>query len=290
MSQPTAHHHRRSVGFAAAALLAIAGCTTAAPTATPRSAVPSPSATQVASATATVAPTPSAAPTSSPEPTPAFPRNPAPIIEGAQYTQVIDPAAFVTGVDNPFLPLAVGTRWIFEGDEHVEVEVLSGTKVILGVNATVVSDRVFQDGKLIEDTLDWYAQDVDGNVWYFGEDTKEFGADGAVSTTGSWEGGVAGAQPGIVMKAHPKPGGGSYRQEYRRGEAEDQAEVVGVDKRVSVRFGSFTGVVVTKEFTALEPGLLEHKYYARDVGLVRETTVHGGSDRSELVELRRPSA
>jgi hypothetical protein len=211
-----------------------------------------------------------------------------------RYHPDIDPARFTTRIDNPFLPIEPGMRWVYEGrsdkgPEHTLVEVTPDTRVVMGVTTVVVHDTVSLDNRVVEDTFDWYAQDVDGNVWYFGEDTKEFLDNGKTSTSGSWEGGVAGAQPGIVMKAHPKPGP-SYRQEYRRGEAEDQAAVVGVDERVSVRFGSFTGVVVTKEFTALEPKLLEHKYYARDVGLVREATVRGGADRSELVDFRRPAA
>ncbi|MEO5704436.1 MAG: hypothetical protein ABIZ52_04235, partial [Candidatus Limnocylindrales bacterium] len=121
----------------------------------------------------------------------AFTRNPAPISDGATYTQRIDPADFVAVVDHPFLPLKRGTRFVFEGDERIEVTVLPETKLILGVATTVLRDQVFIDGVLEEDTLDWYAQDRDGNVWYFGEKTAELDKDGKVtSTAGSWEGGV----------------------------------------------------------------------------------------------------
>ena len=132
--------------------------------------------------TATVATLPpSTAPTVLPSPTPlppAFARNPAPIVDGVAYSQTIDATDFVAGVHHPFYPLQPGSRWVYEGAEHVEVTVLPETKLILGVAATVVRDRVFVDGKLAEDTLDWYAQDRDGNVWYFGEDTKAFKDDG----------------------------------------------------------------------------------------------------------------
>jgi hypothetical protein len=210
-----------------------------------------------------------------------------------RYAPHIDPAKFTTQIDNPYLPLQPGTRWVYEGRgdrgaEHTVVEVTPDTRVIMGVTTVVVRDTVSVGGTVAEDTFDWYAQDVAGNVWYFGEDTKEYAGSGKVSTKGSWEAGVAGAQPGIVMKAHPKRGA-LYRQEYQRGEAEDQAAVVGFVKRVSVRFGAFTHVLLTKELTALEPGLLEHKYYASGVGVVRELTVHGGSDRSELVEFQPPA-
>ena len=198
---------------AAGAALLLTACTGAKPTANP-AATSAPPATTVPVATATAAPPTTAAATPVPVATAAYPRNPAPIVEGTPYTQPINPAAFVAGVDNPFLPLAVGASFVFEGDEHVEVKVLSDTKLILGVNATVVSDRVFQGGVLIEDTLDYYAQDVDGNVWYFGEQTAEYKNGKVSSTAGSWIGGVDGALPGIVMLADPQVGD-EYHQEFK---------------------------------------------------------------------------
>jgi hypothetical protein len=201
----------RSRAFATMALLALfaAACGTAGrASAPPTSVAATPAQTQTPPAT--VAPTP----------VPTFPRNPAPIVEGETYTQAIDPTMFVDHVDNPFLPWVVGTKFVFDGTEHVEVTVLPDTKEILGVATTVVRDQVFHGSELIEDTLDWYAEDRQGNVWYFGEQTAEYENGKVTSTEGSWEGGVDGAQPGIVMLAQPQVGD-TYRQEYLQGEAED---------------------------------------------------------------------
>jgi hypothetical protein len=203
----------------------------------------------------------------------------------------IDPASFTNRIDNPYLPLAPGTRFRSEGTseegrETVVVEVTRRTRRILGVPTVVVRDTVRRDGQLVEDTFDWYAQDRAGNVWYFGEATREYEDGKVVSTAGSWEAGVRGAQPGIVMKARPQVGD-RYRQEHYKGHAEDMAEVLSVDEQVKVPFGSFTEVVRTKDFTPLEPDVVEHKYYARGVGFVLEVMVEGGSDRLELVEVTR---
>jgi hypothetical protein len=135
------------------------------------------------------------------------------------------------------------------------------------VECVVVDDRGWEAGKLIEKTYDWFAQDEEGNVWYFGEDTKEYNNGKVTSTKGSWEAGVDGAKPGIIMEAHPKVGE-SYRQEYYKGEAEDMAKVQSSNESVKVLYGSFDHVLVTKEWTPLEPGYVEHKYYARGVGQV----------------------
>ena len=121
------------------------------------------------------------------------------------------------------------------------------------------------DGNLTEKTFDYYAQDKKGNVWYFGEDTKEYENGKVVSTKGSWEAGVDGAKPGFIMQADPKVGE-TYRQEYYEGEAEDMAKVLSLSESVTVPYGSFDQVLVTKEWTPLEPGLVEHKYYAPGVG------------------------
>ena len=160
-----------------------------------------------------------------------------------------------------------GSRWVYReadgegGAQRVVVTVTPRTKTILGIEARVVHDVVTGDGQLVEDTYDWYAQDADGNVWYMGEATKEY-EDGKVKTTaGSWEAGVDGAQPGVVVPASPEPGM-AYRQEYYEGEAEDAAEVLSVDERAEVPYGSFDDVLMTKDFTPLDPKLLEHKFYA----------------------------
>jgi hypothetical protein len=204
------------------------------------------------------------------------------------YAPRIRPADFGGPVDNPYFPLAPGSRWVYEGkkaegNERTVIEVTPDTKTILGVTAVVVHDTVTKGGNVKEDTFDWYAQDRQGNVWYLGEDTKEYANGAVVSTKGSWEAGVNGAQPGIIMKARRKAGA-SYRQEYYKGQAEDFAQVLGKRKSVTVRAGTYHEVLETKDFTPLEPKLLEHKYYAPGVGVVQEVTVTGGAGRVELVE------
>jgi hypothetical protein len=151
-----------------------------------------------------------------------------------------------------------------------------------------VHDVVTEDGELVEDTYDWYAQDAEGNVWYLGEATKEY-ENGKVKTTeGSWQAGVGGAQPGVLVPARPEPGM-TYRQEYLEGEAEDAGEVLSVDEKATVPFGSLDQVLMTKDYTPLDPDLLEHKFYARGVGPVLALTIAGGADREELLRFERAS-
>jgi len=205
------------------------------------------------------------------------------------YAPTIDPAAFSDQITNPYFPLTPGTTYVYEGSadgvaERNEVIVTSDTKTILGVRCVVVHDTVTQDGALVEDTLDWYAQDSEGNVWYFGEDTKEYENGEVVSTAGSWEAGVDGAQPGIVMKASPQAGD-EYRQEYYAGEAEDMAKVLDVSGTRTVPAGSYTDVVETEDFSPLEPEIVERKYYAPGVGFVYSTRVQGGQEETELVSV-----
>jgi hypothetical protein len=254
--------------------------------------IASPSAPQAqtsqASGTPPTTPAPSATP-EPPSPSPfAFDRNPAPVVEGSTYEVTIEPASFVQDIDNPFLPFSAGAKFVFDGAEHVVVEVLPDRKVIISVSATVVRDRVFEDGALIEDTLDWYAQDRQGNVWYFGEQTAEYDNGKVTSTAGSWEAGVDGAQPGIVMLAVPEPGD-VYRQEFYAGEAEDQAEIIATTGRISVEAGTWSGedVLVTEEWTPLEPGVRERKTYARGVGVVEIRTVEGGDEVTTLTSATR---
>ena len=201
----------------------------------------------------------------------------------------IDPADFSTTIDNPYMPLKPGTTWIYEGQSpdgasRVEVVVTSETKTIMGVTCVVVHDQVTAGGSVVEDTFDWYAQDKDGNVWYFGEDSKEYENGVVVSTAGSWEAGVNGAMPGIIMKADPQVGD-TYQQEYLQGEAEDMAEVLALDESATVPFGSFTQLLRTREWTPLEPGVAEEKLYAPGVGLIQTKTVEGGADVESLVEV-----
>jgi hypothetical protein len=199
----------------------------------------------------------------------------------------LDPANFVDTIDNPYWPITPGSRWVYrerdaEGTvQRVVVMVTDQTKVIEGISATVVRDTVSEDGEVVEDTFDWYAQDKWGNVWYLGEATKEY--DGAeVSTAGSWEAGVDGALAGVVVPASPEPGL-AYRQEYYAGEAEDEAVVLSVDEQAEVPQGSYDDVLMTKDLNPLEPDLVEHKFYAKGVGPVLALTVSGGASREELV-------
>jgi hypothetical protein len=159
--------------------------------------------------------------------------------------------------------------------------VTSKTKVIGGVTATVVRDVARHGTKVLEATTDWFAQDVDGNVWYLGEHSEEH-EDGKISTAGSWEAGVDGALPGIVMPAHPEAGQ-AYRQEFYPGEAEDLAEVVRLGAADDVPTGSYHDVVVIEEWNPLEPDVVEQKLYAPGVGQILEETTVGGDGRAELV-------
>ena len=186
------------------------------------------------------------------------------------------PSGFVSGLSNPWLGLYPGRTLRYEGDtpdghEVIIVEVTGETKTILGVVTTVVRDRVYLDGELVEDTFDWFAQDIDGNVWYFGEDVKDYENGVLISTDGSWEAGVDGAEPGIAMLASPFKGA-VYQQERAVDVAEDMAKVLSLTEEVEVAYGAFTDVVETQEWSHLAPAPREHKFYAEGVGLVLETS------------------
>lgn len=208
--------------------------------------------------------------------------------EGNEYNPVIDPADFVTTIDNPYFPLVPGTTYTYQGEteesiEEIKVFVTHETKNILGISCIVVRDTVTVDGELVEDTYDWYAQDEEGNIWYMGEDSKEYENGEVVSTEGSWEAGVDGAKPGIIWQADPQVGG-SYRQEYYAGEAEDMAEVISLDESITVPYGTYNNTIQTQEWTPLEPNVLEYKYYASGVGMVLEVNPDTG-ERVELVDI-----
>ena len=208
--------------------------------------------------------------------------------DGGDYAPVVDPAAFVETIDNPYLPLIPGSRWVYEGiedgeTERIEVVVTDDRRDVMGISAVVVRDTVSEDGEVIEDTYDWFAQDGDGNVWYLGEDSREYEDGELVGTEGSWEAGVDGAFPGIVMLAEPEVGR-AYRQEYFEGEAEDLGEVIQVGVSESVVAGTYDDVVVIREWNPLEPDVVEDKYHAPGVGVVLESVVEGGDGRVELVE------
>ena len=200
---------------------------------------------------------------------------------------LINPANFVSGIDNKYFTLVPGKRFTYEsktdeGTERVEVEVTRETKKIMGVVATVVRDRVWLNDKLIEDTKDWYAQDKEGNVWYFGEDTVELIDGQVVNRAGSWEAGVDGAKAGIIMKAKPKVGE-TYRQEYYKGKAEDMAQVLALNASITVPFGTFNNCLQTLDYTPLEPSVKEHKYYCPSVGQVALVVDQDGNTREELI-------
>jgi hypothetical protein len=207
----------------------------------------------------------------------------------AYQPQLPDASRFVDVIDNPYFPLPVGRtlvyRGVSDGERQVDrLEVTDKTKVIAGITATVVHDVVFNEGAKDEVTFDWYAQDDQGNVWYLGEDTKVLLGNGKVDTSGSWETGVNGAKPGLIMEADPQPPD-AYRQECLSGEAEDMAWVVSRGGSVSVAYGTVHQVLRTLEFTRIEPNIVSEKRYAPGLGIVVERDLHGGDEHFELVKV-----
>ena len=200
------------------------------------------------------------------------------------------PAGFTTVIDNPYFPLSFGTRLVYRGvkdgrGQTDRVTVTDRMKTITGVEVVVVRDVAKHGDRLLEKTFDWYAQDSDGNVWYFGENTKAFDADGTIDTEGSWEAGVDGAVPGIIMEADPQVADG-YRQEYYAGHAEDQAWVQATGGRVRVPYGTVHRALRTVEWSPLEPHIYTLKFYALGIGIVREVDVSGPAEFADLVQAR----
>lgn len=207
----------------------------------------------------------------------------------------LNPADFSTTIDNPYWPMAPGNRWVYRetdtagGRQRVVITVTKKTKLIAnGVTARVIRDVVTENGKPVEATDDWYAQDKAGNIWYLGEDTKEFTNGTVSSTAGSFEAGVDGAQAGIAVPAKPVPGL-TYRQEYYKGQAEDKAAVVTVgEEQVQVPFGYFTRkVLMTRDLVPLQPKVQELKFYAPGVGPLLSVHTDGLGGRAELISFRR---
>jgi hypothetical protein len=203
----------------------------------------------------------------------------------------LNPAKFSANIDNPQWPMTVGSRWVYRvldtSDGSVKrdvIEVTKRTKMIAdGIRARVVSDIVTEDGEPVEVTKDWYAQDKKGNVWYFGEDTVEY-VNGHPVDNGSWEAGVDGAMPGVALPAKPKVGL-SYREEYSKGVAEDQSRVLALDEQAQVPAGHFKPVLMTEDFSPIEPDVSELKFYAKGSGqAVLGVDVSGGSDIEQLVK------
>ncbi len=209
--------------------------------------------------------------------------------QGSEPVQ-LNPAGFTTMIDNPYFPLVPGDRYVYRetdgtAKERVVLSVSHRTKLIAnGVTARIVHDRVTERGEVIEDTFDWYAQDSDGNVWYLGEDTVEC-KNGKIKTrAGSFEAGVDGAQPGVIMPANPVPGL-EYRQEYYAGKAEDKAKVLSVDEQAEAPFGHFANVLLTKDLVPLEPKVSEYKLYAPGIGLLLAVKTSGGEGREALARI-----
>ena len=199
----------------------------------------------------------------------------------------LDPADFTTEITNPYWPMSPGDRWVYretDGDEVLkdEVTVADKTKTIDGIEARVVHDVVSQGDEVLEDTFDWYAQDADGNLWYLGEDTKEYENGKLKTTEGSWEAGVDGAEPGIILPARPEPGM-SYREEYYKGHAEDGASVLTLDAHAKVPYGTYDNLLQTRNYSGIEPNVVEEKFYASGIGPVLEVTISGGAGRAELI-------
>jgi len=205
------------------------------------------------------------------------------------YTVDINPADFVAVVDNPYFPHIPASKFVYEGQtkdglERVEIVILEEPKVVMGVTTTVMRDTVYLDGQIKEDTYDWLAQDKDGNVWYFGEDVSDYENGVMTSKAGSWEAGVDGALPGIVMFGDPVAHlGETYLQEYYAGQAEDTADLISVSQNMEIPFGSFENVVQTYDYTPLDLNSQEHKFYAEDIGQIKSIDLKTG-DEVVLVE------
>src|SRR3989338_9153424 len=185
-----------------------------------------------------------------------------------EYRPVINASDFSADINNPYFTLVPGTKFVYD------------------VETRVVKDQVFLNGELIEDTLDWYAQDKEGNVWYFGEETAEYENGKVTTTAGSWEGGVDGAMPGIAMKANPQVGD-SYWQEFYKGEAEDRADVLALGESVTVPHGTFSDCLKTYDYTPLDPNAKEHKYYCKGVGFVTLEVNLENDGRTELISVTK---
>lgn len=208
------------------------------------------------------------------------------------YSVTIDPEDFINEniTGNTFFPIQTGRTLVYEGEDEdgaqirVEETFTGDTKVILGVTCIIVNAKEYEDGELIEDTFDWYAQDNQGNIWYFGEDSNEIEDGEVVSKEGSWEAGKDGALPGIIMFNNPLPGVW-YRQEYWENEAEDVAQILSLDETVTVPLGTYENSLQIAEWNPLEPGIVEHKFYAPQIGLIRAVKVEGEDGFEDLVEI-----
>jgi hypothetical protein len=204
------------------------------------------------------------------------------------------PAGFVARIDNPWFPLRPGTVYRYRGVKDGQpsrdvLTVTAKTKVVEGIRCVVVHDRLDLHGRLEERTADWYAQDRAGNVWYFGEATAELKPNGSIrSREGSWQSGVDGARAGIFMPAHPRRGQHGL-QEYYKGHAQDHFRVLSLTAKVQTPAVSSDSALLTREWTPLEPGVIDRKLYVKGIGTVLEQTVKGGDERNTLVSVRHRS-
>lgn len=209
-----------------------------------------------------------------------------------KYAPSIKTANYVKTIDNPYFPLTPGTTFLYNGTKDKsqqinEVVVTKKTRKIMGVTCIEVDSSGTVDDKLAEKTVDWYAQDKQGNVWFFGEDAKQYNTSGKVTgTTGTWLAGSNGALPGIVMQANPTTDL-SYRQEYYKAHAEDMAQVLSLTESVKVTNGSYDNVLMTKEWSRLDAKVVENKWYAKGVGLVMSKTVQGGNGEMQLTSVTK---
>ena len=202
----------------------------------------------------------------------------------------LDPADFSARIDNPQWPMTAGSRWVYRvtdmetgSGSHDVIRATHHTKLMAdGIRARVVRDVVTHHGHPVEDTRDWYAQDFCGTVWYFGEHTIAY-RHGQPHDNGSWQAGRNGNMPGVALPAKPKVGL-TYREEYSKGVAEDQSRVLDLNEQVQVGAGHFTHVLMTEDFSPIEPDVSELKFYAHGSGqAVLALEVSGGSDREELI-------
>jgi hypothetical protein len=205
------------------------------------------------------------------------------------YEPVLNPANFVRKVTNPYFPLPVGRTLIYKGikDGTTQVDrvhVLARTRVLEGIRAVAVSDVASHNGRLLEKTTDWYAQDKHGNVWYLGERTAAYGPGGRIDRSGSWLAGVHDGEPGIVMKAHPHVPQ-AYRSEFLRGQAEDTAWIVSRGGSFRLPFKVAHHVLTSLEFTRLEPNVIDKKIYAPGLGIIVERALGGPKETAVLVSV-----
>ncbi len=204
------------------------------------------------------------------------------------YKASFHPSDFTPHITNKYFTLIPGTTYVYQGTEgeRIEVFVTNQTRAVMGIITRVVWDREWKNNELVEDTPDWFAQDKDGNVWYFGEDTKELENGIVVTTKGSWEAGIAGALPGIIMKGNPKVGD-IYRQEYFKGEAEDIAQVTALGVQLNTSLGFFSDCLETREWTPLEKGSFERKYYCPQVRTLVYEMDESSGDGAQLIETKQ---